>query len=43
MFFTNGSVYEGEFTEGLICGNGKYMWEDGRMYDGEWKDSKMNG
>jgi len=27
----------------MIHGKGKYIWNDGREYDGEWKDSNMDG
>jgi hypothetical protein len=27
----------------LINGKGKYIWPDGRTFDGEWKDNQMNG
>lgn len=37
-------------TDGIGCiagncqnGTGTYLWEDGNRYEGEWKNSKMNG
>ena len=27
-------------VEAKIKGKGKYVWKDGRVYDGEWKDGK---
>jgi len=27
----------------MIEGNGIYVWNDGRKYEGEWKQSKMDG
>jgi len=35
LHFNDENIYEGEFNNDLIEGNGKYMWEDGRIYDGE--------
>ena len=26
-----------------INGYGTYRWPDGKVYEGEWKDNKMNG
>jgi hypothetical protein len=26
-----------------ILGNGKYIWSDGRLYEGEWKENMMDG
>jgi hypothetical protein len=28
---------------GLRHGKGKFYYQDGGSYDGEWKDNKMNG
>ena len=33
----NNSVFEGEFKEDKICGKGKFIWENGKQYDGEWE------
>jgi len=27
----------------MICFTGKYFWNDGGRYEGEWKDDKQNG
>jgi hypothetical protein len=27
-------VYEGDFHEGLMYGQGKFTWKDGRVYTG---------
>lgn len=28
------SVFQGDWVENMITGNGKYSWEDGRVYIG---------
>lgn len=35
--------YEGRFSKGLPHGAGKYRWEDGRIYEGEWKKGSREG
>mmetsp|Transcript_6112 Transcript_6112/g.13847 ORF Transcript_6112/g.13847 Transcript_6112/m.13847 type:complete len:193 (+) Transcript_6112:518-1096(+) len=36
--------YVGELNaNGLCCGSGQMMWEDGDVYDGEWKAGKHVG
>ena len=32
--FTDGSIYEGEYVNNEISGNGKYLWPDGKQYEG---------
>lgn len=27
----------------IFSGKGKYIWPDGRYYEGDWKENKMNG
>lgn len=27
----------------MISGYGKYVWENGRTYEGNWKNGKMHG
>lgn len=48
----NGGKYYGEFEEStnedgsttkLKSGKGKYIWADGREYNGEWKNDIQNG
>lgn len=39
----DGSVYKGEFTNGLPHGKGSYNWSDGSSYFGEFKEGKLNG
>lgn len=37
----DGSVYEGEFVNGLMEGNGHYKWSNGTSYIGEMKQGKL--
>ena len=46
------SIYNGNFFDnnihgfGGLCGLyfiGVYQWSDGRTYEGEWKNNKMDG
>ena len=32
--YDDGSIYEGEFEDGKVHGQGTYTWSDGTMYDG---------
>lgn len=32
----DGTVYEGEFKNGLKHGEGTYKWNDGSFYRGNW-------
>ena len=41
--FENGDVYEGEFKNGLMHGEGVYRWADGAVYEGEFKDGYRFG
>ena len=36
-------VYEGKFKKGLPNGQGKYVWEDGSYYIGNWRKGKRSG
>lgn len=35
--FPNGDQYEGEWTDGVPDGHGRYTWKDGSFYDGTWQ------
>ncbi|XP_020226644.1 phosphatidylinositol 4-phosphate 5-kinase 2 isoform X2 [Cajanus cajan] len=39
----NGDVYMGGFWANVPNGSGKYLWQDGCMYEGEWKRGKAWG
>lgn len=30
----SGDQYEGEYMDGLACGNGKFIYENGDVYEG---------
>ena len=30
-------VYEGELVDGLMTGKGKFQWNDGKIYIGDFK------
>ena len=32
----DGTVYEGNYVDGVMSGQGRYTWPDGLVYDGEW-------
>ena len=36
-------MYEGDYINDNFEGNGKYIWEDGSHYIGQWKDDLRNG
>ena len=39
----NGDVYEGEWKDDMMHGQGIYDYVDGRKYLGEWKCGKQDG
>ena len=42
--YENGDVYEGEFKDGELDGQGKFISANGKLiYEGEFKDGKQNG
>ncbi len=36
--FSNGDIYNGNFTGGKKNGIGKYNYANGDIYEGEWKN-----
>lgn len=42
-FYSDGSVYVGEFKNNLRNGIGVFKFRDGRMYRGQWVDDLMHG
>lgn len=42
-YYTDGSVYIGEFKNNLRNGIGNFRFKDGRMYRGYWIDNLMHG
>ena len=43
MIYSNGDIYEGQFKENSIWGQGIFTWKDGRKYEGEFVNNKMEG
>ena len=43
MVKVNSVIYEGEFINGKYEGIGKYYYDDGNYYIGQWKNSLRNG
>ena len=41
--YSDGSYYEGEFSDGKKDGPGKYIWDKDRYFEGRWKNDKENG
>ena len=35
------ALYIGETVDGLQAGQGKFFYDDGRVFNGEWEKSKM--
>lgn len=36
-------IYEGDWQDGIIQGNGKIRWTTGNFYEGEFKNNRING
>lgn len=43
VYREGGYVYEGDFFEDVISGQGRFTFESGAYYEGSWVSSKMNG
>lgn len=41
--FKVGSKYQGYKLNGMRHGTGKFYYQDGGFYEGEWKNNKMEG
>ena len=39
----NDGIYKGEFSNGMKNGTGKFTWNNGDSYEGEWLDDKIHG
>ena len=43
MTLANGTVYEGDFVDGMFTGKGKLTWANGDVYEGVFVDSEFMG
>ena len=41
--YDDGSIYEGEFVDGKVHGQGTYTWSDGTMYEGTFESGLLHG
>ena len=39
----NGRVYDGDWKNNKMEGNGIFTWDDGRRYEGQYIDDKKEG
>ena len=43
IYAYDGSIYEGEFVDGFVHGQGRMVFADGGVYDGGFEKGKMHG
>lgn len=43
MFYNNGTIYSGDWLNGLKQGYGSYNWVNGKSYTGYWDNDKKSG
>jgi len=43
MTWTDGSRYQGEFSDSTLHGKGEYVWPSGDVYRGEWRAGERHG
>ena len=41
--YQDGTIYEGEWKDGKMHGQGVFRYASGNVYEGEWKDNKRHG
>ena len=43
-YYKNGNIkYDGDFVEDEFEGKGKYIYENGKYYEGQWSNSLRHG
>jgi len=42
-FLATGDTYEGQWIKGIREGKGKFIWKDGKVYDGDYSNNKKHG
>ena len=43
-YYKGGNIkYDGNFINGVYDGDGKYIYNNGNYYIGEWKEGKKHG
>jgi hypothetical protein len=43
MVYSDGTIYEGEFVEGMCEGRGRLIHASGDVYEGDWDHNKAHG
>jgi hypothetical protein len=43
MVYSDGTIYEGEFVDGMCEGKGRLIHAFGDVYEGDWDDNKAHG
>ncbi len=43
MFFLGVGTYKGFFNNGNLQGMGRFDYQNGSIYDGDWRDNKKHG
>ena len=42
-FWEDGSIYCGNWCNGVVAGKGRFLHPNGDIYEGQWEDGKANG
>ena len=43
MFFLGVGTYKGSFSNGQIEGTGRFDYQNGAIYEGDWRDNRKHG